>query len=86
MFRAYCYFNPPLSDVSIALSTSEYASLEEADAALGALLKVPGMTGGGLETKIPGIGWVLSDEADTVKWLSADEINDEVNKVLFPDE
>ena len=72
MYRAYCYYNPKTPnapETAIALRSEKYDTPEKANAALESLLAITGMTGGGIEQHVPGIGWVLADEVETTVYL-----------------
>lgn len=66
MFRFYAYFskhNDPLT--AIALHSERFNDRGPCQIALDDLLTVPGITGGGIEQHVPGIGWVLADDVET---------------------
>lgn len=71
-YRAFCYLALVPGDVpnAVALRTERQADREAADRVLTALLALPGVTGGGLEVEVPGIGWVNDDEVETVQYLA----------------
>lgn len=65
-FRAVVYFqvSETVSGTgSVTLKSESFPDQAGANAVLESLLKLPGVTGGGLEVKVPGIGWVVEDEA-----------------------
>ena len=56
-FRAYCYLQVGSNRVRL---TSEAVDTEAAaDTLFDAMIALPGVTGGDLETHVPGIGWVM---------------------------
>ena len=64
MWRAYCYYNP--HGGSIALRSEPYDSLMLATLALESLMNINGMTGGGIEREVLGIGWVIDEEVESI--------------------
>ena len=56
-FRAHCYLHVGINTVRL---TSEAIDTEAmANTVLEKMLAMPGVSGGDLETHVPGIGWVL---------------------------
>lgn len=70
MWRAKCYFslvNDPTE--AVPLVSGGLSTREEADQLLCDLLVCPQMTGGCLEREVPGVGWCLEDEVESVTYL-----------------
>lgn len=66
MFRFYCYFNKHNdATAAIALRSERFNDRGLCQIALDDVLAAPGMTGGGIEQHVPGIGWVLADDVET---------------------
>lgn len=62
MFRAYSYLT--VNGQTHRLTTSAVETQAEADTLLSEMQAI-GTSGGDLEQHVPGIGWVLADEAET---------------------
>jgi hypothetical protein len=57
LFRVYVYFTSDTKTVKLTSESVEGEFL--ASRVLDTLLALPGVTGGGLEERVPDIGWVL---------------------------
>lgn len=55
MYRFVAYFN------GVRLASANVGSEERADAMLQEVLSLPGFTGGHVEAKVDGLGWVVCD-------------------------
>lgn len=67
MYRAIIFIENP----ETTLTTSAYSNSITANNVLDTLLKqIAGATGGHIEQKIPGIGWVLEDEVETAQIIA----------------
>ena len=64
MFRAYCYMT--VCERSVRLTSEALPEQYDADSVLLSMqTRLPNVTGGGVEQNVPGIGWVLAEEAET---------------------
>lgn len=61
MYRAYAYLTIPDVLDGYRLTSIIVKTLVEADDMLIRLLAIEGVTGGGLEWKVPNIGWTIVD-------------------------
>ncbi len=69
MFRAYCYMT--VCERSVRLTSEALQEQYDADSVLLSMqTRLPNVTGGGIEQNVPGIGWVLAEEAETAVVLS----------------
>ncbi len=66
-YRAKVYFSAVLdAEKAVALASQAFDTEAQADALPRELLATAGVTGGHLEAKVPGVGWVPADEAESV--------------------
>jgi hypothetical protein len=76
MWRAVCFLElDPRAHKSnpgdrIRLTTERVETKERAEALLTHLLTLPGVTGGDVEVLIPGPGWVLENDVETIQILA----------------
>jgi hypothetical protein len=73
LYRAYCYISLQIdgkTSRTVRLTSEPVETEEKATVILGALVDLPGVSGGDLETQVPGVGWVLggTDEAQSVAY------------------
>ena len=70
MYRAVVYYaGQRATEDGVALMSAPLETAEAANRLLLELQELPGVTGGLVEAKVPGVGWVLIDEAETIAWL-----------------
>ena len=63
-YRAVCYFKALPAGIALARLESEAVeTATRADQLLDLLVELPGVDGGHVEQHVPGIGWVLADDA-----------------------
>lgn len=73
MFRVKFYFKVShFADDTVTMTTETRDTQAEADALFSQLQTAMGhsLTGGHVEQHVPGIGWVLADEVETVQILA----------------
>lgn len=70
MFRAYIFLLVKGMDPSPRLTSSPVDTQDDALFLMDTMMEFPFATGGDIEQNVPGIGWVVVDEVETVQILA----------------